>query len=48
MQAPAAPHVGQIITQAGSNCQLRVKAVKTALFANADLSQYEYCLQFTF
>ena len=49
MTASTAPviHVGQIITSAGANCKLRVKQIKY-IFDNADLSQYDYCLQFNF
>lgn len=40
--------VGQIITQVGTNCRLRVKAIRNTLFDNADFSKVEYCLQFSF
>ena len=40
--------VGQVYTSAGANCQLRVKALKNSIFANADFSQYTYCLQFSY
>lgn len=45
-QAPAL-HVGQIITSAGTNCQLRVKAIKS-IFAGLQEDQYNHCLQFSF
>lgn len=40
--------VGQIITIAASNCRLRVKAIKNTIFAQADLSEYEYLLNVSF
>lgn len=43
--APAALQIGQVIHTAGA--QFRVKALKNTTFAAADLTQYEYLLNFS-
>ena len=46
LQAPApALHVGQVIN--GTGAKFRVKALKNNTFTGADLSQYEYVLNFS-
>ena len=40
--------IGLIIEQVESNCRIRVKALKSHLFADADFSGVDYCLQFSF
>ena len=40
--------IGQIFSEVGSNCGLRVKALKLNIFGDADFKGLEYCLQFSF
>ena len=46
--ASSAPglHIGQVIT--GTNCQLRVKALKNTIFAGLQDDQFTHCLQFSY